>query len=335
MNLSTQYLGLKLRTPLVPAASPLSENLDLVKRMQGAGASAVVFHSVFEEQLRFEANAFHTGAPHGSEAEATTLGYFPEPEDFTYTPTRYLENLEKARKALQIPIIASLNGTSFGGWTSIARSCERAGADALELNLYDVPADFAVSAADIEDNYLAILAAVRAQVKIPVAVKLSPYFTSLGHFATRLARHGANGLVLFNRFFQPDIELDTETIVPTVHLSREGDIRPALRWIALLRGRVPLDLAASGGIHRGVDALKLLMAGADITTLCSVLLRHGVERIRGIEVEMEEWMRDHGYTSVEQLKGKLSQQNCPNPTAFERAHYVKAIATDRFFERAG
>jgi len=329
MNLATTYLGLKLDTPLVPSASPLSEDLDNLKRMEDAGASAIVFHSLFEEQIRHETQTLHHHLTHGAESYAEALSYFPEPDRFHFGPERYLLNLVKAKEALGIPIIASLNGTTFGGWTSFAQAIEKAGADALELNIYSIPSDPNVAAEEIETSYLTILASVKGQVKIPVAVKLSPYFTNLGHFARRLETHGADGLVLFNRFYQPDIDLAALEVSPTVHLSVPGDMRLPLRWIAMLHGRVRTSLAATSGIHRGTDALKALMAGADVTMLCSVLLRRGIEHLRVVEREMREWMEDHEYESVEQLKGSMSQKNCPDPSAFERAQYMRALAIDR------
>jgi dihydroorotate dehydrogenase (fumarate) len=240
-----------------------------------------------------------------------------------------LRNLASAKQTLGIPIIASLNGTSFSGWTSFSRQIEQAGADALELNIYSIPSDPDLTAEEVESDYLAILAAVKAQVKIPVAVKLSPYFTNLGHFARRLVNHGADDLVLFNRFYQPDINLAELEVAPTVHLSTPGDMRLPLRWIAMLHGRIACSLAATSGIHRGTDVLKMLMAGADVTMLCSVLLRRGIEHLRVIEREMSEWMEKFEYESVEQLKGSMSQKNCPDPSAFERAQYMRALAIDR------
>lgn len=329
MNLSTKYLGLNLRTPLVPSASPLSEDLDNLRRMEDAGASAIVFHSLFEEQIRHETHTVRHDLLSRGETERGAASYFPEPGEFHYGPHRYLSNVARAKQALGIPVIASLNGSSFGGWTTFARALEQAGADALELNLYFIPTDPDATAEEIETSYLTIVASVKAQLKIPVAVKLSPFFTNLGHFARRLDRQGVDGLVLFNRFYQPEIDLNALSVAPNINLSGPGEIRLPLRWIAILRGRINASLAATSGIHRGVDVLKLLMAGADVTMLCSVLMRHGIEHLRVIEREMREWMGSHGYGSVEQLKGIMSQQNCPNPSAFERALYMRAIAVER------
>jgi dihydroorotate dehydrogenase (fumarate) len=327
MKLATTYLGLKLRTPLVPSASPLSQNIDNIKRMEDAGASAVVFHSLFEEQLRREHHELHYYLEQGVESYPEALSYFPEPAEFKVGPEAYLEHIAKAKAAVNIPIIGSLNGTTFGGWMKCAREIEQAGADALELNIYNVPTDPERSADDIETDYLTIVASVKGQLKIPVAVKLSPYFTNLARFARSLERNGADALVLFNRFYQPDIELETLEISPNVLLSTPMAMRLPMRWIALLYGRIGANLAATSGIHRATDALKMLMAGADVTMLCSVLLRRGIDHIRVIEREMNEWLEEHLYDSVQQLKGSMSQKNCPDPSAFERAQYMRALST--------
>lgn len=325
MNLTTTYLGLKLRTPLVPSASPLSEKPDNLKRMEDAGASAVVLHSLFEEQIRGEHADLERDLFRGSDSYPEALSYFPVAREFVVGPEMYLEHIVQAKKALSIPVIASLNGTTFGGWTTFSRQIERAGADALELNFYSVPTDADRSPEDIERDLLTVAAAVKAQVRIPVAIKLSPYYTNLTHFARRLEQHGADGLVLFNRFYQPDIDLDSSEVVPQAQLSTSSALRLPLRWIGILHGRLRLSLAASGGVHRGVDALKLLMVGADVTMLCSSLMRQGIDHLRVIEREMVEWMEQREYESVEQLKGRLSHRRGPAPAAFERAQYVRAV----------
>lgn len=327
MKLNTTYLGLELRTPLVPSASPLSENLDNLKRMEDAGAAAVVLHSLFEEQIRADHAAMEQELTQGTHSYAEAMTYFPSPAEFAVGPEVYLDHLRRAKECLGIPVIASLNGTTPGGWTDFSRQIEEAGADALELNFYAVPSDADRSAEDIEQGYLELLAAVKARVKIPLAIKLSPFFTSLAHFARRLEKHGASGLVVFNRFYQPDFDLEAGEVIPCAQLSTSADTRLPLRWIALLHQRVGLSLAATSGVHRGTDALKLLMAGADVTMLCSSLMRHGIDHLRKVEREIREWMEQHEYASVEQLKGRLSQQNCPDPAAFERAQYVRAVGT--------
>lgn len=326
MNLSTTYLGFQLRTPFVPSASPLSEKIDNIRQMEDAGASAIVFHSLFEEQVRRDHHDLQFYLAQGTESNAESLTYFPDPE-FKVGPDAYLDNIAQAKAAVSIPIIASLNGTTFGGWMKHAREIEQAGADALELNIYNVPSDSERSADQIENDYLTIIASVKAQLKIPVAVKLSPYFTNFAHFAHRVDRIGINGLVLFNRFYQPDIELETLEVSPNILLSTPMAMRLPMRWIAMLYGRIGANLAATSGIHRATDALKMLMAGADVTMLCSVLLRRGIGHITVLEREMRQWLEEHGYESVEQLKGSMSQKNCPDPSAFERAQYMRALAT--------
>jgi dihydroorotate dehydrogenase (fumarate) len=327
MKLATTYLGFKLRTPLVPSASPLSENLDNIKRMEDAGASAVVFHSLFEEQLRPGNYRVRHGSGNGGEFSSDALSDYSDEPDFKVDPEAYVNHIAKAKAAVRIPIIGSLNGSTFGGWQRYARQIEQAGADALELNIYTVPTDPDRTADDIETDYLTIVASIKGLLKIPVAVKLSPFFTNLSRFARRLDAQGANALVLFNRFYQPDIELETLEVSPNLLLSTPMAMRLPMRWIALLYGRIGANLAATSGIHHGVDALKMLMAGADVTMLCSVLLRRGIDHIRVIEREMREWLEEHEYESVEQIKGIMSQKNCPEPTAFERAQYMRALST--------
>ena len=325
MDLSTTYLGLKLRTPLVPSASPLSEDLDNVKRMEDAGAAAVVLHSLFEEQIRLERYELAHHLMQGTESYPEALTYFPEPAEFQVGPEVYLAHIMKAKKSVNIPIIASLNGSTPGNWTAYARLIEEAGADALELNIYWIPTDIRTTAAEVEEVYLQILKAVKLEVSIPVAVKLSPFFSNFANMAARLDAAGANALVLFNRFYQPDIELESLEVTPSVFYSTPMAMRLPMRWIAILYDRVSASLAATSGIHRGTDALKMLMAGADVTMLCSALMRHGIDHLRVIEREMLTWMEEHEYNSVEQLKGSLSHKNCPDPSAFERAQYMKAV----------
>ena len=326
MDLKTTYLGLKLRTPLVAAASPLSEEIENIKRMEDAGASAVVLYSLFEEQLRQDRAELVRQLEQGTDSFAEALTYFPEPEEFHLGPEEYLKHIARAKKATRIPIIASLNCSSTGGWTKYARQIEQTGADALELNIYYIPTDFALSGAKVEQTYLDILKAVKAEVTIPVAVKLSPFFSNFANMAKRLDETGADGLVLFNRFYQPDIDLETLEVKPKLVLSTPFEMLLPLRWIATLHGRVTASLAATSGIHRATDVLKMLMAGADVTMLCSALIRHGVQQIGVIEREMVAWMEEHEYESVTQLKGSLSQKNCPAPAEFERAQYMRAIS---------
>ena len=326
MDLSTTYLGLKLRTPLVVAASPLSEEIESIEQLEEAGASAVVLYSLFEEQLRQDSAELAQSLEHGTFSTPEALTYFPEPEEFRLGPEEYLKHIARAKKAVDIPIIASLNGSSAGGWTAYAQAIQQAGADALELNIYHIPTDMDQTSLQVEQNYLEILKAVRSAVHIPVAVKLSPFFTNFANMAKRLDLAGANGLVLFNRFYQPDIDLEALEVKPNILLSTPMAMRVPLRWVALLHGKLRASLAATSGMHRASDVLKMLMAGADVTMLCSTLIRHGPRQIRVIERDLIAWMEEHEYASVGQLKGSMSQKNCAEPSAFERAQYMRAIS---------
>ncbi|NJM72726.1 MAG: dihydroorotate dehydrogenase-like protein [Scytonema sp. RU_4_4] len=327
MDITTTYMGLKLKSPLVPSASPLSMDICNIKQMEDAGASAVVMHSLFEEQLRLERYELHHHLTQGSESYPEALTYFPEPTAFRVGPEEYLNHIRKSKEKVSIPIIASLNGSSLGGWTSYGKQIQQAGADALELNIYYVPTDIDLTAQQIEQTYIDIFKAVKATVTIPIAIKLSPYFTSMGNMAKRLDTAGADALVLFNRFYQPDINLKTLEVEPNVLLSTPHSMRLPLRWIAILYGRIHANLAATTGIHTGKDVVKMLMAGANITMLCSVLLQHGINHIQVIEQQLREWMKEHEYESVKLMQGSMSQQHCPNPSAFERAQYMRAIQT--------
>ncbi len=325
MNLTTNYLGLRLRSPLVPSSSPLSQDLDQIRQLEDAGAAAIVLYSLFEEQIRYERYELHWSLSQGTESYPESLNYFPEPSDLTLGPEAYLRHIQRAKQAVTIPIIASLNGCTPGGWTDFARQIEQAGADALELNIYSVQTRLDRDGEEIEREYLEIVRSVRAAVKLPLAVKVGPYFTNFANMAARFVEKGANGLVLFNRFYQPDIELEALDVAPHVMYSTPMAMRLPLRWIAILHDRIGGSLAATSGVHRGTDALKLIMAGADVTMLCSALLRHGIPHLRNIEREMVAWMEEHEYNSVAQMKGSLSQRNCADPAAFERAQYLRAV----------
>ncbi|MGO9647362.1 MAG: dihydroorotate dehydrogenase-like protein [Terriglobales bacterium] len=325
IDLSTTYLGLRLRTPLVASASPLSQEIDGIRRLEDAGASAVVLYSLFEEQLRqdgFELE-HHLAAGTNSFAEAAT--FFPQPDEFRLGPEGYLKHIERAKRAVSVPIIASLNGTTVGGWTQYAKLIQQAGADALECNIYSIPTDPDLTSGAVEQEYFDILKAVKAVVTIPVTVKLSPFFSNMANMAKRFDQAGANGLVLFNRFYQPDINLDELEIQPNVLLSTPHALRLPLTWIGILYGRIRASLAATSGVHGPEDVIKLLMVGADVTMLCSTLLRNGINHLRYIETGLLEWMEKHEYESVQQMKGSMSQIRCPNPSAFERAQYMKAV----------
>ncbi|MBI5347737.1 MAG: dihydroorotate dehydrogenase-like protein [Chloroflexi bacterium] len=327
-DLSTTYLGLKLSSPLVPSASPLSKNVDTIKRMEDAGAAAVVMYSLFEEQINQESHELDYYLTHGAESYAEAMHYFPEPKEFTLTPEQYLDHIRKAKESVRIPIIGSLNGVSTGGWIKYAQKIEQAGADALELNIYFIPTDPLLSSIDIEYNLLDLVNDVRRSVKIPLAVKLSPFFTNLTNVVRRLDETGVNGLVLFNRFYQPDIDLDSLDVTPRVTLSSPfspNAMRLPLRWIAILYGRLKADLAATSGIHNAQDVLKMIMAGATVTMMASELLSNGVDRLNVIRQDMLQWMEEHEYDSVTQMRGSMSQQSVKFPAAFERAHYMRAI----------
>jgi dihydroorotate dehydrogenase (fumarate) len=327
MDLTTQYLGLKLRNPLVPAACPLCDDLDNLKSMEDAGAAAVVLPSLFEEQLRMDRAELNERLEQGTESFAEALTYFPEPEEFRVGPETYLEHIQKAKAALGIPVIASLNGSTLGGWTDYAQQIQQAGADALELNIYAIPTDPDLPAAVVEDTYVRIVQEVKSQISIPVTVKLSPFFTNFAHIAKRLDATETEGLVLFNRFYQPDIDLEELEVVPNLLLSTPMAMRLPLRWVAILYGRIRADLAASSGVHRATDAVKLIMAGASIATMASALLRHGIKHLSAVETELKEWMEEHEYDSVSQMRGSMSQRSCPDPSSFERAQYMKALST--------
>jgi dihydroorotate dehydrogenase (fumarate) len=330
MDLTTKYLGMKLRSPLVVSAcGPISEDLGDIKRAEDAGAGALVLYSLFEEQLRLDTHELHHHLTHGTESFPEALTYFPEPAQFHLGPDGYLKHIEQAKRAVDMPIIASLNGTSVGGWVDFAMQIQQAGADGLELNIYYIPTDIHLSGAAVEQTYFDIVKAVKSAVSIPVAVKLSARFSNIANVVKRLDDVGADGFVLFNRFYQPDINLDTLEVEPKVLLSTPHAMRLPLRWIAILYGRVRASLAATSGIHSGTDVLKMLMAGANATMLCSVLLKHGVEHIRVIEQEMSQWMTEHEYESVRQMQGSMSQIHCADPSAFERAQYMRALTTYR------
>lgn len=325
MDLTTTYMGLKLRNPIVPSASPLSHTIESMKMLEGAGAAAIVMYSLFEEQIIRETAELHYYLNYGSESFFEARSYFPDIKDYNLGPEQYIDLLHKAKKALEIPVIGSLNGVTAGGWVQYARKMEEAGADAIELNVYYIPTDPTISSADVEDRYLEVLNEVRRTVKIPVAVKLSPFVSSLANFARRLDSAGVNGLVLFNRFYQPDIDLEALEVRPGVVLSDSHDSRLSLRWIAILKGNIKASLAATSGIHTADDVLKLVMAGADVTMMCSSLLTHGPKHITEVLQALNQWMINHEYVSIAQMKGSMSQKSVADPSAFERANYMRAL----------
>jgi dihydroorotate dehydrogenase (fumarate) len=325
MDLTTTYMGLKLKNPLVPSASPLSRDIDTIKLMEEKGAAAVILESLFEEQIAHERAELNYFLSHGTESFAEALSYFPEPESYDFGPDAYLEHIRKAKASVAIPIIASLNGVSTGGWIDFAKKMQQAGADALELNIYYLAADANKSGQQIEDNYLSVLKAVKSNVTIPVAMKLSPYFTSMSAFAKLLDEAGADALVLFNRFYQPDIDLENLDVVPNLVLSTSESMRLPLRWIAMLYGRIKASMAGTSGIHTTEDVLKMLMVGADITMLCAALFENGIEHIATLEKGIKKWMEAHEYESVHQMKGSMSYKAVAEPSAFARANYMKVV----------
>jgi len=327
MDLTTDYLGLHLKNPLVASASPLSRQVDRVRELEDAGIGAVVMFSLFEEEIRHESLALHHYLEHGTRSFAEALDYFPDHEDYDVGPDAYLEHLRQLKEAVAIPIIGSLNGTSMGGWIEYASRIEEAGADALELNIYYIPTEITTTSQDVEQLYLDILREVKRHVNIPVAVKLSPYFSAMAHMAQQLDWNGADALVLFNRFYQPDIDLETLRVFPHVLLSTPQALRLPLRWIAILYGQVSADLAATSGIHSHEDVLKVLMAGAKVAMMASALLKKGPGHVKQLLHQIRGWMEEHEYESVRQMQGSMSQRHCANPTAFERANYLKALST--------
>jgi len=326
VDLSTNYLGLHLRTPLVASASPLSHELSGIRSLEDSGASAVVLYSLFEEQLRQESQELEYRLAAGSESFAESLTYFPQPSEFRTGPEGYLEHIVRAKAAVDIPIIASLNGATLGGWTHFAKQIEQAGADAIECNIYFIPTNMEMSAAEVEKTYIDIVRDVKYSVHIPVAGKLSPFFSNLANVAKRLDSAGADGLVLFNRFYQPDIDLEELELKPNVLLSGPQALRLPLTWIGILYARIRASLAATSGIHSAEDVIKLLMVGANATMLCSALLRNGVGHLRSVEHNLREWMETHEYESVKQMQGSMSQLRCHDPGAFERAQYMRAVS---------
>ena len=328
VDLSTDYLGFRLPHPVMPSASPLTSDLDHLHRLVEAGAPAVVLPSLFEEQIEHDAMAIHFGMEFGAETYSESAsGFFPEMDDYNAGPTDYLSLVHGAERELNIPIIASLNGSSSGGWTLYARILEDAGVDALELNVYMIAGDTEDTADVVENRYLRLVESVREAVAIPVAVKVGPYFSAMANMAKRLVDAGADGLVLFNRFYQPDIDLERLEVVPNLVLSSPDELRLVLRWMAILHGRLDASLAATTGVHTAEEALKLVLAGADVTMMASALLRHGPARLGEVVRGVEAWLEEHEYESLAQAKGSLSQRHSPDPSAFERANYMKTLVS--------
>lgn len=327
MDVTTNYLGLRLKNPLVASASPLSREVGTVRSLEDAGIAAVVMYSLFEEQIEHEMHAHDHFESFATNSFAEASSFLPSVGHFHRGPQEYVGHLAHLKEAVDIPIIASLNGSSLGGWIEHAKLLEQAGADGIELNVYHLATDPAIDAKGVEDHYIDILKAVRNTVSIPIAMKLSPYFSSLANFAKRLDDNGVDGLVLFNRFYQPDIDLENLEVVPNVTLSAEHEMRLPLRWIAILDPLIDASLAATTGVYHPQDVLKLMMAGADATMLCASLLRGGVGIIGDILHGIDHWMQEHEYESIHQMKGSMNHRTCVNPAQFERANYIQALNT--------
>jgi len=329
MNLTTHYMGLTLKNPIVPSASPLSKSIGGIREMEDAGAAAITMYSLFEEQIDAQALALHHFLDHGSESFAEALSYFPREKEFNLGPEGYLELIRQAKEAVDVPVIGSLNGVTTGGWVGYAKKIEQAGADALELNVYLLPTRTDLDGSSVEQVYLDVLREVKASINIPVAMKVGPFFSAIPNMAQRLDQAGADGLVLFNRFYQPDFDLEELSVTPNLVLSRSSEMRLPLRWIAILYGHVNASLALTTGVHTAEDALKAIMAGADIANVASLLLERGVGAIGELLQGITAWMDEHEYESVAQMKGSLSQRSCAEPAAFERANYMKVLGSYR------
>lgn len=333
MDLSTTYLGLKLPHPFMPGASPLVDEIDTVKRLEDAGAAAIVMRSLFEEQIVREqvATFVHTEKHGYSYGEA--LSYFPTPESFVLGPEEYLEHIRRIKATVKVPVIASLNGTTLGGWLSYAKLMEEAGADAIELNIYSVATDPETDGPTIEGRSIKMVEALKGHVKVPVAVKLSPFYTSTAHFASRLEAVGADGLVLFNRFYQPDIDVEELRVHHELRLSTSADLALRVRWLAILSGRLKTSLAVSGGVHSGNDAIQAVMAGAHAVQVVSAILQRGPEFLKVLRREVEHWMEQHEYVSLTQMHGSMNLTSCPDPSVYERGNYMLMLQSWRSVEK--
>jgi dihydroorotate dehydrogenase (fumarate) len=327
MDLTTKYLGLTLKNPVVASASPLSEHLDNIKKLEQAGAGALVMHSLFEEQITLEAEQLDRSLNETSFTSAEALSYFPDHESYRIGPDLYLENIRKAKAAVSIPIIASLNGASTGAWIRYAKLMQEAGADALELNIYTIPTDPALKSGQVEQGYCDLVKEVKASVAIPVAVKLAPYFTAMVNMAVKLGDAGADGLVLFNRFYQPDFDLEALEIIPSLQLSTSYELLLRLHWVAVLYGKVKPDLAITGGVHTSYDVLKAMMAGAQVALMTSALLKRGIPYLTTVLEELKTWMEEHEYESIRQMQGSMSQKSVADPKSFLRANYLKVLSS--------
>ncbi len=324
-NLSTKYLGLQLKNPLVASASPICKEIANIRQLEDCGASAVVLHSLFEEQINIESNELDHFLWSSADVSAEALNYYPDFQTFKIGPDEYLEHIRAAKRAVKIPIIASLNGISKGGWIRFAKDMEQAGADALELNIYFLPTDPNQSAGDVEAMYTDLVKGVKQNVKIPVSVKIGPYFSAMANMAVKLEKAGADGLVLFNRFYQPDFDLENLEVVPHLVLSRSNELKLRLHWTAILYDKLHADIAITGGVHVVEDVVKSVMAGAKVAMMTSVLLEHGIDYLKTLGTELDAWLEKHEYDSIQQMQGSMSQKNVAHPAAFERANYMKVL----------
>lgn len=326
MKLDVNYLGLKLKNPLMTGASPLTDNLDYIKKFEDAGASAITLRSLFEEQIQMEERAFHFHvASHADSSAEASSGFLPHFTDFAFDSEHYLEHIRKIKSMVGVPVIGSLNGITHGGWESYSKLIEQAGADALELNFYDLPTQPTHSCAEVEARYIEILKSIRSQVKIPLSVKLSPFFSSLPHFVMQLYAAGANGIVLFNRLYQPDIDIENLKTIPSLYLSDSSELALRLRWLAILEPHFKGSMAVAGGVHSTVDVIKSLMAGATTAQMVSAIMKQGPSLFTKIESELKQWLEEHEYESISQLRGSMSLRTCPDPSAFGRTNYMKIL----------
>lgn len=329
MDLTTTYMGMTLKNPIVPSASPLSREISTVKQMEDAGAAAVVLYSLFEEQITGESHELDHFLSFGTDTFSEASSYFPDMLNYNSGPDEYLNQIRAIKEAVDIPVIGSLNGVSTGGWVQYAKNIEQAGADGLELNIYYIPTNASLSGTDVEKMYVDVVHDVRGSVNIPVAVKLNPYFSSTAHMGSRLAAAGADALVLFNRFYQPDFDLETLEVAPKIQLSHSHEMLLPLRWVAILSPQIDVDLAITSGVHTHLDVLKGVMAGAKVTMMASELLANGVDRISQILQSMVDWMEEYEYESIVQMQGSMNQRNVAEPAAFERANYMKVLQSYR------
>ncbi len=325
IDLSTDYLGIKLKNPLVASASPLCEDIENIKQMEKSGIAAVVLHSLFEEQVLLQEKELNYALTKNTEAYAESLSYFPDVNDYSFAPDEYVEYIAEVKKAVDIPIIGSLNGISNSGWIKYGKKIEEAGADALELNIYYLPTRKTISCQQVENAYLDLVKALRQNIKIPLAIKLSPYFNSIADLANKLAEEGVEGLVLFNRFYQPDIDLMEMKVAPNLELSRSTELRLRLRWVGILYQKIKSDLAITGGVHTAEDIIKGILTGANIVMMTSALLEKGIPFIEDMVKGIEEWLRRNNYNSINEIRGILSQKNVEETDAFERANYLKVL----------